>query len=328
MNAMPPLRGFFLTLPILWAALCIAAIYHSKTQDIPQWVLPGVIAAFLIESALYIASGFSAVRARLECVPPWRLGALLVATAVLPYAVYSVATGVFRASSAVAIAALAVIPAFWYPALGSRTAADVGFLVLMASPVLFKWFRDLYADPVPRLQLFVLGILMWYRLGIIAVLCLRRMEGIGFSFVPRVGEWRIGFVNYVLFVPVGVAAALWLGFVRWEPVRLTWGTAALAVVTFIVTLWVLAAAEEFFFRGLLQQMLARKLGREALAIVIAAIIFGLAHLGFREFPNWRFALLAAVAGVFYGRAYSQARSIRAAMVTHALVVTTWRVFLA
>jgi hypothetical protein len=31
-----------------------------------------------------------------------------------------------------------------------------------------------------------------------------------------------------------------------------------------------------------------------------------------------------VAGVFYGLAFRQARSIRASMVTHALTVTTWR----
>jgi hypothetical protein len=38
-------------------------------------------------------------------------------------------------------------------------------------------------------------------------------------------------------------------------------------------------------------------------------------------------VLATFAGLFYGRAFLQARSIRAAMVTHALVVTVWQVFL-
>jgi membrane protease YdiL (CAAX protease family) len=52
----------------------------------------------------------------------------------------------------------------------------------------------------------------------------------------------------------------------------------------------------------------------------------LLQLGSRAFPNWRFALLAAVAGVFYELAFRRARSIRASMVTHALVVTTWRVY--
>jgi uncharacterized protein len=50
-------------------------------------------------------------------------------------------------------------------------------------------------------------------------------------------------------------------------------------------------------------------------------------LWYRQFPNWKFVLLATCAGLFYGRAYIQARSIRAAMVTHALVVTVWKVFL-
>ncbi len=59
-------------------------------------------------------------------------------------------------------------------------------------------------------------------------------------------------------------------------------------------------------------------------MLFASLIFGAVHLPFRAFPNWRFALLAAAAGVAYGLAFRAARSIRAAMVAHALVVTTWR----
>ncbi|MGA2135939.1 MAG: CPBP family intramembrane glutamic endopeptidase, partial [Bryobacteraceae bacterium] len=88
--------------------------------------------------------------------------------------------------------------------------------------------------------------------------------------------------------------------------------------------WIVALPEEFFFRGLLQQWLTQWTGKPALALVGASILFGAAHLGFRAFPNWKFALAAAVAGWFYGRAYQQAQSIRAGMLTHALVVTLWR----
>ena len=45
-----------------------------------------------------------------------------------------------------------------------------------------------------------------------------------------------------------------------------------------------------------------------------------------KFPNWRFAALAVVAGLFYGSAFRMGRGIRASMVTHALTVTTWKVF--
>ena len=59
---------------------------------------------------------------------------------------------------------------------------------------------------------------------------------------------------------------------------------------------------------------------------MTSLLFGAAHLWFRDFPNWRMAAVAAVAGVFYGLAFRQAKSIRASMVTHALTVTAWRVF--
>jgi uncharacterized protein len=50
------------------------------------------------------------------------------------------------------------------------------------------------------------------------------------------------------------------------------------------------------------------------------------HLPFGTFPNWRFALIAAIAGWFYGRAYLKTGSIRAAMVAHALTNVTWKTF--
>ncbi|HSW50790.1 MAG TPA: CPBP family intramembrane glutamic endopeptidase, partial [Bryobacteraceae bacterium] len=74
------------------------------------------------------------------------------------------------------------------------------------------------------------------------------------------------------------------------------------------------------------QWLSRALGNQVAGLILTSIAFGLVHLPFRSFPNWRFALIAAVAGLFYGRAYSQAGGIRAAMITHALVNTTTRVF--
>jgi hypothetical protein len=49
-------------------------------------------------------------------------------------------------------------------------------------------------------------------------------------------------------------------------------------------------------------------------------------LPYGEFPNWRFALLSAIAGLFYGHAFQEARSIRAAMVVHACTVTVLKTF--
>jgi membrane protease YdiL (CAAX protease family) len=62
-----------------------------------------------------------------------------------------------------------------------------------------------------------------------------------------------------------------------------------------------------------------------MGMVVSSLCFGAVHLPYRNFPNWRFALLATVAGVFYGLAFEKARSLRAAMIAHALVVTVWTV---
>jgi uncharacterized protein len=164
---------------------------------------------------------------------------------------------------------------------------------------------------------------MWTRLGVLVMLWFRKVEGVGFGFIPTRAEWAIGIRNFVYFLPIGLPLAMLTGFVRWRPVPLEWWVAVpLAAVTFLGMLWVVALSEEFFFRGLLQQWLCRWFGNRTLGLVVASVAFGLVHLPFRSFPNWKFALVAAVAGFFYGRAYSQSGSIRAAMVAHALMNTT------
>jgi membrane protease YdiL (CAAX protease family) len=68
---------------------------------------------------------------------------------------------------------------------------------------------------------------------------------------------------------------------------------------------------------MLQQWFARG------GLAVASVLFGAAHLGFREFPNYAFAFTAGLAGVLYGLVY-QRGGLRAAMLCHALTVTFWR----
>ena len=96
------------------------------------------------------------------------------------------------------------------------------------------------------------------------------------------------------------------------------------VATLLGAYWVVAYSEEFFFRGVLQNLLGKRLPAAA-AVGVTSILFGLVHLNYsRHFPNWRIALLAGIAGVCYGLAYRTARSVGASMVTHAVVVTLWK----
>ena len=71
----------------------------------------------------------------------------------------------------------------------------------------------------------------------------------------------------------------------------------------------------------------KRWGRGWPALLVAASIFGAAHLNNGDMPNWNYAFLATIAGIFYGRAFRQSGSILAPACVHALVDTVWRAFL-
>jgi membrane protease YdiL (CAAX protease family) len=162
---------------------------------------------------------------------------------------------------------------------------------------------------------------MLIHLGVMAMLLHRKVRRTGFGFLPTRREWAIGIRYLLFFLPVGLPLGLWMHLIRPYPGDIVWWK---VIGTFFGILWVVALSEEFFFRGLLQNWIGDWTRSSTTALLLASIAFGLCHLWFRNFPNWRMAALAALAGCFYGRAFQRAGSIRAGMVTHAFVVTIWR----
>lgn len=244
----------------------------------------------------------------------------LLASAVLPYLIYSLSTGVFRWEALVVLAAIAGAAAFWYVWLPRNTVSDLLFLALAVTVVVTKAFPRIYARARPSSRIEILGTLMWIRLGITVLLSVRGAENPGFGLFPRAREWRSGVLHFLAFLPIGAALALALGFTRPRAPSVAWWKIA---GVFAGMLWVVALGEEFFFRGVIQRRLADWRG-ETTEIVFTSVLFGVAHLGYGPFPNWRFALVASVAGLCYGHAYSKTRSVRASMVAQALVNTVWR----
>jgi len=326
---MKRMRQFLTTLVVVWTAASIATFFYSQQQNIPTSVALAVLPAFLIEAVFYLMPGFEAVRKGFDRLGSKPLRALvLTAFALIPYLVEAPRTGTFRLSSFVALLAVVVVAAFWYAWIRPSLPADLLFMAFLAAVYLSKIFDQIYGQPAPHVKLAILGQLMWIRLGILAVLSLRSLPNARFGFVPSRSEWRIGILFYLFFLPVGGVIAYWLNFAKFHPPTLAWWKLALlAPATFLAFLWVVALFEEFFFRAFLQRILAGALGSGMAGLALASVLFGLAHLTSRHsFPNWRFAIVAGVSGIFYGMAFLKAGSVRAGMVTHALVVTTWRLF--
>lgn len=318
-------REFFLTVLALWAVVAIAAVLYSKAQHIPPALTAALMPAFLLEAAFYVALAFRYPRCRLADLRPPRRAAVLALTAILPYLLYAVPAGAFRWPAFAALACLALTASFWYVVLPRALPVDLLFLALIAVVLLAGTFRWAY-PPAAGVRMNILGELMWRRLGISVLLVMSAREIRGFGFIPTLKEWAVGVRCYLLsLLPIAVLAFL-VAFARPRDRLPSPPALALAFAgTFLGMLWVVALAEEVFFRGVLQEALERRL-HPAAGLFLASLVFGLVHLPFRGFPNWRFALIAALAGLFYGLAYRWGRGVRPAMVTHALINTTWRVF--
>jgi hypothetical protein len=314
-------------LPLLWFGSAVAAYVYSLQYHIPVHLALAAMPAFLLEATFYYALGVEGWRARLERLPPAAVALLLTLSAAAPYCAASLAFGFFRWQSLAIILGLAAVASFWYVVLPHKAAADILFVLFMAAVFLANLERREYIDPYPKLTLDVLGKVMWIRVGAFAMLSVRRMKGVGFGFWPKAREWMIGGLYFVLLLPAAALASWAVGFGSPHLPLPGWDrVSVLALGTFFGVLWVLALGEEFFFRGLLQQWIGQWLKSEWMGLAVASILFGLAHLWYHAFPNWRIVAMAAVAGVFYGLAFRQAGSIRASMVTHALTVTAWKLF--
>ncbi len=315
---MPGQRAAF---ALLWLAGAASAILYARYKQIPPAVAIPIALAFLVELSLFLATSLESVRRRWEqtCAPlPWSVAL----TALVPYLALSLGTSRSRWSSAALVLALALVATAWFRILPAGRSTDAGFLAWMAGVYLARVFRWIYVSPVDGVEVEALGQLMWIRVGVFSALMFRCAGGIGFGLLPSRKEWITGARWFLLFLPVGTALAIGLRFATFGLVADWWWKAP---ATFLGILWVVALGEEFFFRGLLQQWAESWWGKQA-GLAAASALFGLAHLGFRAFPNWKMALLAGAAGCFYGLAYRSAGTIRAAMVTHALAVTTWRTF--
>ena len=282
-----------------------------------------MIAAFLAEYSFYLAAGFPAARERLAGP---KLPVLLLVSAVLPYLVCSAGTHDFEWVALARLAALALALALWYRVLPVTIATDAAFLALIAFVMLAKYFDGIYPGFFGQ-KLSILGTLALFYVSALVLILERQVGETGFGFLPTRRDWLEGALHYVYFLVVGAPLALAL-----HAVHVSKTASVLTLVaTFAGFLWVVALWEEFLFRGVLQQWLEQWTARFAaksrtIAWLVTSVIFGSVHLWFRGFPNWRWALIATLLGLVCGHARNQTGGIRAGVVTHALVVTTWRAF--
>jgi membrane protease YdiL (CAAX protease family) len=313
------LGRFRAALLIGWIILGAAGLLYAHFKSIPSWAAIPVLIAFLLEFPFYLVPAFAELRKRLA---GRSLPLFLVISLILPFLVCSIAAGHVAFLSVVKLAALALAVGLWYVVLPTTILTDLGFLALVASALLGGYFDRIYPVPYPGLQTSILGRAGLFHMTVLVLVLERHIRETGYGFLPNSREWRIGAMHYAGFLPIAAVVAIPLKAVHLTSPAPAWKT----VGVFLGFLWVIALFEEFIFRGVLQQWIEEWNGNRTSALLFTSLIFGSAHLWFRGFPNWRWALIAGVLGWFCGHARNQAGSIRAGVVTHALVVATWRGF--
>lgn len=154
------------------------------------------------------------------------------------------------------------------------------------------------------------------------------LSGIGVTFWLRGFDLRAALLGLAGFAVVGLPLGLWIGFLRLDPALPRWQE----VVAGIVGGYLLVALpEEILFRGIIQNLAARRARHKWVSLGAASLVFGLAHLnnstrGFAV-PNWAYVAMATLAGLAYGWVWRRTKKVTASAVTHALVNLVWGIVL-
>ncbi len=287
-----------------------------------QSLTPAAVAALVMELAPAVAFGCAAERLT-RAVRRWPVAVRIAFPTlyVLPYVLVSFSSHIFRWQWFALYAGLPVVIAWLLERAAAADPEQRGnwqgaiILLVLGLAVDLRWF-----DSAWPAGLRALNELLLVDIGLYGFLAVRQLSGTGFDFHLRWSDWKSGLRELVFFTPVVLTLGLALGFIHPHANVPNLGAAVLRwLLIFLFT----ALPEELFFRGWVQNLLERRVGRRA-ALVIASALFGLSHFNKRSVHfNWRYVLLATISGIFYGRAWREHRRVAASTITHASVDWIW-----
>jgi membrane protease YdiL (CAAX protease family) len=295
---------------------------HFGVADRLGGHIPSTMLSFALLLGPYWAFGFGFAEWLRRILTSVIARALAPALLIFAYLAFTLPRGQFRWSMCLAL--LAVVLLVSAILTHARSAQpdwhDALVLILIALAVELHFFDA--AWPVPGLS--GLPKLLFVDVVLYGYLVIRPIGDIGYDLRGRVSDLFVGLREFMYFTPIALALGLLLGFLH---VHRTLSNPLAFGSGWIFTLFFIAIPEELFFRGLLLNMLARRIGTRH-ALWMSAILFGIAHFNKRTtFINWRYVLLASIAGIFYGRAWLARRRVLTSSITHSTVDTVWSILL-
>ena len=313
----------------IWVGVLLFAALYGMWLGYggPRFAVAMIVAAGLFGFELFLAA--PRVLNRAQRILGERRG--IMAPLAPLFAAIAYAIGVTTDWKAAMIgAAYAVLPTLLVATSADRppgTWEDYIAVLIIWLPVEFRWMYRLFPYPGPHGSgtwplTHTLTILMALSTGIAAFVLLRRLDGIGYAV-----DWKRGYslniiAHFVIFAAIAIPLGLKMHFLAYDPSASRLRSLPIAILGILFfTAW----PEEFLFRGLLQNLLSRTFKNQWAGLVVAAIIFGFSHILHAPFPNWKYVLLATIAGLFYGHVWIKTGSLFPAAIVHALVDISWHV---
>ena len=105
--------------------------------------------------------------------------------------------------------------------------------------------------------------MMMANLALYGYLVIKPIDGIGYDLAPRFSDLKTGLREFLFYAPFVLSLGFLLGFLHWH------GAKAHPLEfpgAWIFTLFFVALPEELFFRGLVQNLLERRMGRTPLSL--------------------------------------------------------------
>ena len=243
----------------------------------------------------------------------------------LPYLVYGLGTGALAGEAFARLLAFVTLPtAILLLARSGKTPGfwDVVAVLAIWLPFDFRLLEGIWIWPEGQGS-YGYQVVLAVDLAVLLFVGFRGVEGVRYSFRLARADAAPIFVNFLVLSAIAIPLGIQIGFIAYQP-RAFDMVAFLG--SFLVILIFIGVPEELLFRGLIQNFLEKRWGRGWPALFAAASIFGAAHLNNGDAPNWKYAFMATIAGVFYGRAFRQSGAILAPALVHALVDAVWRAF--
>jgi hypothetical protein len=246
------------------------------------------------------------------------------------FAVASLTAGAFSTALTLLVLAYTLAPvlvAFVQgPAIAPRpTALDFLSILILWLPIEFAAGAQLVPRPAQGfLHSVAYGIAIL--LGLIMWTGFRSFAGMKFNLPRQIRDLWLPLVAFAMVAPILAAAGIPLGFIPPPhlPVQSAGRMAAAVGIVYAGT----ALPEEILFRSLIQNLLMQRFGAGTRTLLLASFIFGCAHLdnGPQPLPNWRYMILATIAGFAYGKVFQKASSVLSSAGLHMLVDWTKHFF--